>query len=439
MKRTTSCWLSHMEMTKPIKLLCLIEAATVTGPAKNLLRFCRLMRTPEFCSNGASPVEVSIVTFVRGEQTDATDDASGSDNAFVAAAREAGVTVDVINERFRFDTQVIAKLREIVDRRAPDIIQTHMVKSHFLVKLSGLGKRYPWIAYHHGYTTPDLKMQVYNRFNRWSLPTASLVITVCDDFAEQLVKTGVRRDRIVVRHNSVTPTRTVTMDEQRALRTKLGIAGDERVLLSVGRLSKEKSHADLIESVSMLRQLGFEARFDLVMVGDGPERERLQSAIKARGLDGHIIFAGQVDDVLPYYAIADVLALPSLSEGSPNVLFEAMAAGLPIVATSVGGVPEIVVSEQSALLVPAREPRLLAAALHRVLTQPELAQSLSANAIARVLDFSPDAHARSLIRLYEQLLARPVTEPSAATSGTHNSSRVSDPVASTTPRAILTK
>lgn len=423
-------------MTKPIKLLCLIEAATVTGPAKNLLHFCRLMRSPEFSTHGGPAVEVSIVTFDRGKSpTDPTADADGSDNAFVTAAREAGVTVDVIHERFRFDTKVIGKLREIVERRAPDILQSHMIKSHFLIKLAGLAKRYPWTAYHHGYTTTDFKMEVYNRFNRWSLPAATRVITVCDDFAEQLVRTGVQRDRIFVSHNSVAPPRTVTIDEQQALRTKLGIAGDERVLLSVGRLSKEKGHADLIEAVSMLRQLGFSERFDLVIVGDGPERERLQSSIKARRLDGHVIFAGQVDDVLPYYAIADVLALPSHSEGSPNVLFEAMAAGLPIVATRVGGVPEIA-TEETAILVPAREPHTFAEALHRVLTQPELAQSLSANATVRVADFSPEAHARTLIRLYQELLVRSVTEPRAVARGTYDSSRVSDPVASTTPRGM---
>ena len=168
-----------------MKILSIIEATTVTGPAKNLLNFCRLARSPEFAVNGA-PVEISVVTFHRGRlsepgavatgsSTEVEHDDSISDpaapNAFVAAAREMGISVDVIGERYRFDTAVLSELREIVARRAPDLIQTHMIKSHFLVKLGGLNKRYPWIAYHHGYTTTDLKMRFYNQLNRWSLPS----------------------------------------------------------------------------------------------------------------------------------------------------------------------------------------------------------------------------------------------------------------------------
>src|ERR1043165_3796827 len=116
-----------------MKVLSIIEATTVTGPAKNLLNFCRLMQSCEFAVDGKPSVEVSIVTFDRGVS-------ESSPSAFVIAAREMGITVDVINERFRFDPSVISQLRTIVARRAPDVIQTHMIKSHFLVNLTGLAK-----------------------------------------------------------------------------------------------------------------------------------------------------------------------------------------------------------------------------------------------------------------------------------------------------------
>ncbi|HEY5839003.1 MAG TPA: glycosyltransferase, partial [Pyrinomonadaceae bacterium] len=207
-----------------MKILSIIEATTVTGPAKNLLNFCRLLRSPGFCRDGVPQIEVSIVTFDRLSEpradrgpragsprgvvvttgssgsswvNDPIATAPGSDtapNAFVAAARDSGITVDIITERFRFDRAVIRQLRDIVARRAPDVIQTHMIKSHFLVKLSGLGKQYPWIAYHHGYTSTDLKMQFYNQLNRWSLPSADLVIAVCGEFAKQLTASGVPKD-----------------------------------------------------------------------------------------------------------------------------------------------------------------------------------------------------------------------------------------------------
>jgi glycosyltransferase involved in cell wall biosynthesis len=438
--------LSESQMT--IKLLCIIEATTVTGPAKNLLNFARLVRSPEFAVDGAPPVEVSIVTFDRQPASepravatgsygssfvfDPIATAPGSDTAFVAAARKQGIDVDVIHERFRFDARVLKQLRTIVARRAPDVIQTHMIKSHFLVKLSGLRKKHPWVAYHHGYTNTDRKMLLYNRLNRWSLPSADRVITVCGAFAQQLSRAGVRPERLSVRHNTVVPPKSLAAAEQRALRKKFGIAEDERVTLAIGRLSREKGHADLIHSIASVRNSNPELKLKLLLVGDGPERTCLQTLAKILALDEAVVFAGHVSDVAPFYAIADVLALPSHNEGSPNVLLEAMAAGLPVVATRVGGVPEIA-SEENALLVAPCDPQAFAAMLHQVLTTPGLAQTLSSNAKAHVLDhFSPSSHAQSLIRIYEELMS----EPRAIARGSYTQRCHIDPVASTTPRGL---
>jgi glycosyltransferase involved in cell wall biosynthesis len=397
-------------MMSTIKLLCVIEATTVTGPAKNLLNFFRLLDSPEF--RDQSPrVEPSIVTFHRKsggvERHDhQTAEPEFTPNSFVAAARGQGVEVDIISERFRFDPRAIQELRRIVARRAPDIVQTHMVKSHFLTKLSGLGRKYPWVAYHHGYTATDLKMRGYNQLNRWSLPSAARVITVCGPFVEDLSQAGVRRDHIVVCHNSVAAPQVVSEDSKRMLRERLGIVNGERVVLTVGRLSREKGHRDLVNALSLLRELNSELKFKLVIVGNGPEREHLERAAREKGLDANVLFVGHVEDVAPYYAIADALALPSHSEGSPNVLLEAMAAGLPVIATAVGGVPEIAIKEESALLVPAHNPQLFAGALHRVLTGPELAQMLRAKARERVAtQFSPESAAQSLIRTYRELMS----------------------------------
>ena len=391
-------------MPSSIKLLCLIEATTVSGPAKNLLNFCRLARSTHFEEAGFPQVEVAIVTFHRKSVTK-KGEPPGALNAFAAAAREQGVNIHVIEERFRFDPKVISELRRIVAEESPDILQTHMIKSHFLVKLAGLGKRYPWIAYHHGYTTTNLKMRGYNRLNRWSLPSAARVITVCQAFANQLTQAGVREQRISVCHNSVVAPRTVATNEQQVLKNRLNIGPDERVLLSVGRLSREKGHADLISAASHLREFDPILKFKLIMVGEGPEQQHLEQAVRKHDLRDRVCFIGHVTDVAPFYSIADVLALPSHSEGSPNVLLEAMAAGIPIVATSVGGVPEIAVAEENALLVSARDPQALARSLHRLLTTPGLAETLSANAQARVKrDFSPQAYAQSLLKIYRELL-----------------------------------
>jgi glycosyltransferase involved in cell wall biosynthesis len=395
-------------MMSVIQLLCVIEATTVTGPAKNLLNFFRLLKSPEI-QDQFPKVELSIITFHRESggvvpKEHQTSESGFTPNAFVAAARSLGVDVSVISERFRFDPRAIWELRRIVESRRPDILQTHSVKSHFLIKLSGLGRKFPWVAYHHGYTTTDLKMRGYNQLNRWSLPAAARVITVCGPFAEDLSNTGVRRELIAVRHNSVTVPPEVSEESKSALRQLLEIANDEHVVLAVGRLSYEKGHRDLVAAIAELREIDPSLKFKLIIVGEGPEREQLERAITQKSLNQFVLFAGQTKDISPYYAIADALALPSHSEGSPNVLLEAMAAGLPAIATAVGGVPEIAISEKTALLVPAHNPQLFAKALHRVLTNSELANTLRVNARACVEEqFSPESAAHSLIKIYQEV------------------------------------
>jgi glycosyltransferase involved in cell wall biosynthesis len=401
-----------------MKILSIIEATTVTGPAKNLLNFCRLMQTPEFAVDGRPLVEVSIVTFHRGE-------ASPTPNAFVEAARDLGIAVDVINERFRFDRSAIHQLREIVARRKPDLIQTHMIKSHFLVKLAQLNKQHPWIAYHHGYTSTDAKMLVYNQLNRWSLPSADRVIAVCEAFAKQLVRAGVRRERISICHNSVKPPRNISKDEQQSLRANFQISNDERVIVCVGRLSREKGHNDLIHAIALVHEMEPTLKFKLLLVGDGPERAHLETVVRDLRIQEQVVFVGHVADVAAFYSIADVLALPSHSEGSPNVLLEAMAAGLPIVATAVGGVPEIAMSGENSLLTSPHQPQEFADALLTVLTDHVPAKRLATNAIMRAREFSPEAHALQLVCIYQELLS----ERGAISKGSKTQPNLYDPVA----------
>lgn len=394
-------------MLPTIKVMSVIEATTVTGPAKNLLNFARLASSPRLHQPGLPRVEVSFVTFHRmgGPAEDSGQSESRIDaapNAFVAAAREAGIEVDVMPERFRFDPRVIGELRAVVDRRAPDIIQTHSVKSHFLLRLSGLWRKHPWIAFQHGYTATDIKMRLYNQLDRWSLPSAHRVVTVCQAFAEQLRRKGVSPERISVQHNSISANGVANEDaDLHSLKERLGIGKDERVLLAVGRFSREKAQADLINALGTLHRVNPDLNFRLVLVGEGPERRAIERAAETEGIASRIIFAGQVGNVRPFYGLADALVLPSHSEGSPNVLLEAMAAGLPVVATAVGGVPEMVENEESALLVASRDAPAMASAIGRVLTDATLSRRLASNASALVATrYSPESYARSVTKIY---------------------------------------
>src|SRR5262245_14273850 len=154
-------------MARAIRVLAIMEAAFVTGSAKNLIEFARCAETP---GEDLPALKFTVVSYQRGKEA--------CPNAFVEAARSAGIPVDIVYERGRFDLSVLRQLKAIVAKRRPEIIQTHNVKSHFLMRVSGLWRTYCWIAFQHGYTTTDFKMRCYNQLDRWSLRAPRRVITV---------------------------------------------------------------------------------------------------------------------------------------------------------------------------------------------------------------------------------------------------------------------
>lgn len=383
-----------------IKLLTIVEATTINAVAKTVLEFYGGVRGLNQKLSDFPLIDGCVLTFDRRRGDNVTP------NEFVAAAREQGLEIEIIPERRRFDMSVIPALRRIVESRGFDLIITNSVKSHFVVWRSGLWRKHLWVAFHHGYTDTDRKMRLYNRLDRWSLPHADRLVTVCQAFAQELVaSTGVPIEKISVQHNSIRRQSPANAADVAAMRTRLGISENEQVVLSVGRLSREKAHLDLIEGFKHLRQTNPAASLKLIIVGDGPERSRLEAAVESFGVKELVVFAGQVSDVQPFYGMADVFALPSHSEGSPNVLLEAMAANLPVVATAVGGVPEIVSNNESALLVAPNDRKALAAAISQLLTDKALGQRLVTNC-ATLVDtrFTPDNYVKSLVEIYREVI-----------------------------------
>jgi glycosyltransferase involved in cell wall biosynthesis len=399
-------------MNQPLKIVSLIEATNVNAVAKGAIQLLRTAREMADVSGTAPVLDGSFITFDRRTTETA------SPNEFVQATRTAGIEIDVIAERKRFDLSVLGALRQIAHQRQPDLIITHAVKSHFLLWRSGLATEYPWLAFHHGYTTTDRKMRIYNRLDRWSVPKADAILTVCQAFARELaVASKLPENQILVLHNAIRPKPRPALELIDSLRKRLNIGPDERVVLSVGRLSKEKAHAILIDAFGMLSKNAPDLNCKLVIVGEGPERSNLEAAARDLTFPERVILIGQVADVQPFYALANVFVLSSLSEGSPNALLEAMAANAPVVASAVGGVPEIVSNDDSALLVNPNNPQALAKAIIRILSDAELARRLKANAAALIVtQHTPETYLKRSVEIYSEVIKRRGQKSSAAIS-----------------------
>jgi glycosyltransferase involved in cell wall biosynthesis len=376
----------------PIRVLTLIENATVTGPARNVIDYGKMMAQAE----GDLPaVEVTIVTYQRGPEP----------SALALAAREAGLAVTTVAERRRWDTKVFAQLKQVVATINPDILETRNVKSHFLLRLLGLQRKYPWVAWNHGYTDTSSLDRMYTWLDRWSLRGAYRVVTVCQPFADKIADFGVTRDRISILHNAVKPFVVPAGEEVQRVRRDLGLEDHEAMILSVGRLSYEKGHADLIRAAAKLAGMPGTSPFRVVIVGDGRERENLAKLAAHVGLEKSVSFTGFQRDTKPYYALATVVAVPSHSEGSPNVVLEAMAAGLPIVANRVGGIPEILEDGVTGLMVEPRTPETMAKTIFQLLSNADLRSRLgSAARDSAESAHTPEAYRRALVGFYQETL-----------------------------------
>ena len=189
---------------------------------------------------------------------------------------------------------------------------------------------------------------------------------------------GIPEERIRVIYNGVDAQvyHPAAPDERVAARALLGIPATGTVLMAVGSLKPLKGMDVLLRAAAPELRTGDDVR--LVLVGEGPDRAALEGLARELGVGDRAVFAGLRDDVETMLRAADLLVLPSHTEALPTVILEAMATGLPVVATRVGGVPELVEPDRSAVLVPPGDEAALREAIHRVLVDSSLQRALGA-------------------------------------------------------------
>jgi len=188
---------------------------------------------------------------------------------------------------------------------------------------------------------------------------------------------------------------------RREWRRANGFSADDLLVVSVARLEPQKNPLGLIQSFA--RALGRDRRWRLLLAGDGSLRNAARETALRLGIGERVHFLGVRSDVAELLSASDVFALASHWEGNPIAVMEAMAAGLPVVATAVGGVPELVVHGETGLLAPARDETAFADALAAVAADPDRRRELGAAGLKRSASFGVDAMVASYARLFERL------------------------------------
>lgn len=298
----------------------------------------------------------------------------------------------------------LRRLADIVRKTQPDIVHAMMYQA---IQLSRAVKRFCGGAFRL-VSSPRVNYRSRSLFSlcidRLLKPADDLMI--CESEASRQYLTGhlgYPPSRTVTIHNGIEKLPEFRRDEARKnTRIKLGVKPDDVLIGAVGRLDLQKGHAYLLEALAKLKVLH---PVRCVIVGDGPLGLELKKMAADLRIDTAVYFAGRQPDVFPWYAAMDIFVLPSLWEGLPNALLEAMAMGLPIVATAVDGVPEAVEHRQSGLLCEPRNSQALVSAIQEYIVKPGLRTSFGEAARSRtVRDFQIETMTAAYHDAYERVL-----------------------------------
>jgi glycosyltransferase involved in cell wall biosynthesis len=269
---------------------------------------------------------------------------AGQSPELASRAKAAGVATLEIESKGAFDLMTVRRLRRALADANVALLVTHGYKADVIGAAACRGLPTKFLPCARGFTGETLKIRTYEALQRWVLRRVPYVAAVSAGTAGILQALGVERSRILVVENAIRANVNVPPVD---LRAELGLPPGVRTIVSVGRLSPEKGHEVLIRAFS---GLDAQTRGYLLLIGDGPEKDRLVELAGALGISSAVRFLGFRSDVLACLRDSDLLVLPSYTEGLPNAVLEAFIMRIPVVATRVGGTPELVKHNRTGLL-----------------------------------------------------------------------------------------
>lgn len=364
------------------RVLIFIATHTVGGPGKNLLNFLRLADDSR---------RYALCSFVRR---------SIGEGDFIRSARRQGLSPHMIEERFAFDPKTLVDAVRLAKKLDAAIVQSHEYKSHtvafFVSRVLGI----PWIAFAHGWTRENRKVEFFHSIDRLLLKRATQVVAVSPGLAEEVARLcGGREPEVIL--NGVDAGELKRELGGDALREKLGAGPGDILIGAVGRLSREKGQEVLLRAFAAARPHLPTGR--LVIVGDGPDRAALEALAHSLGIAERTRFTGFQRATADYYEAMDLLVLPSLSEGLPNAVLEAMALGTPVLATRVGGVGEIITHGANGWLVEPGRPEAMGRRLAALGDRATLARFGEYARESLFPKFDPVRRAERISTLYERV------------------------------------
>lgn len=289
------------------------------------------------------------------------------DHPVANALEAAGLPVHVLTLGARSYLAERQRVGALLDRLRPGVLHTHGYRPDALDSGLARDRGIATVTTAHGFIGATARGRLYERLQVWAGQRMDAVIAVSERVADRYREGGVDPERVYVVPNAIGAVRPIPREEARAA---LGIADAPFVVGWVGRVSREKGADVFVEALGAAP-----SAVSGVIIGDGPERAGVEERAAALGLSGRFACVGAVPEASRYLSAFDAFALTSRTEGTPMALLEAMSAGLPVIATAVGGVPAVL-EGGAGLLVPTEQPLEIAAALGRLEADPVLRDEL---------------------------------------------------------------
>jgi glycosyltransferase involved in cell wall biosynthesis len=371
---------------KRIKVIILIATYRIGGPGKGLMDFCQA--APDY---GCDPV---LVGFTVGKE---------ETSPFLEEAKKRRIQTLSIKHHFRFDPTLLSQFSSLLKLNKVDILQTHGHKSNFLAFILRRFINVPWISFIHGWTDEDWKIRAYNRLDKFLLKFPDRLVAVSKEMASKLYALKIPQEKIRVIHNAVFENGIPKLNPPLEVRKEFGIPAENKLLGVIGRLSPEKGQIFFLQAFSKLVENY--PKVSALIVGEGPDEKKLKEYCSSEKLDSKVVFTGYQKDITSIYKSLDLVILPSLSEGMPNVALEGMLFGKPVIGTKAGGIPEVVIDQKTGILVPAADPDSLSRAILELLNDENKMRTFSGNSRKYVLEnFSLGKRVKSIVELYQELL-----------------------------------
>ena len=373
---------------RPITVLHLRDTHEIGGPGKTILETFRAIDASRFRMHLA-------VFLTRGEP---------DSSPFISAGAAYGLPVHVLRGYNQYDPRLITRVAGLVDALEVDILHAHEVKSDVITyATSFLRPRVPIVTTLHGWIGNSRKQRILTALDKRIARRFDRAIVVSGRIHEDMRTSGASGSNLRLLHNAIVLDRYRKTGRTGELARIVGRPVPAPIVVSIGRLSPEKGHADLLEALAIVRDRG--QRLSVVLAGDGPARQRLEQMIHTLGLSDSVFLPGYVDPPQNILEEADLMVLPSHTEGLPNAALEALAMQVPVLATAVGGTPEVIVDGESGRLVPPRAPAQLAEALLEFLANRPAWAAMASTGYAMVRErFDFTARTRKLEAIYTELL-----------------------------------